>query len=329
VSSQDEGVVTRDASSTACIALVAAACLAASDAAAKRPPTPESFWAGLGAPTLAAPACEGCSLRVAPRERARIPGGSFVMGSTDVALGRAVALCQREVANQGCTESELAEQLRSEQPAHNVAISTFDLDRLEVTVARYARCVSAGPCRSPGFPPDDARFARPDLPVTHVGWDDATTYCEWAGGRLPTEAEWEYAARGPEGRTFPWGDLYNPHLANHGSLAADTTDSTDGFVGLAPVGSLPDGATPQGVLDMAGNAAEWVADSYEIDIAGRPAGYDPVSQVDPRPKTIGGYHVVRGGSYDDAAMWMRSAARSSTALTRPPAIGFRCAWDVK
>jgi sulfatase modifying factor 1 len=307
-----------------------AASLGALNAYAKRPARPDSFWTGLDpAPTVTTPD-EVRSLRVPPRPRVRIPAGTFVMGSSDAALVGAIALCQHEVANTECADDEFMLALRSEQEAHRVTLSSFDLDRCEVTVAQYARCVSAGACRPPGFAAGDAHFARPDLPVTHVAWEDAAAYCGWMGGRLPTEAEWEYAARGPEGRTFPWGNVYNPHLANHGAMASDRSDATDGFVGLAPVGSFADGATPLGVLDMAGNAAEWVADVYEIDAAtGRPAGYGPELQVDPAPKTAGGFHVVRGGSYEDAAVWLRGAARDTTAMPAPPSVGFRCAADIR
>ena len=96
-----------------------------------------------------------------------------------------------------------------------------------------------------------------------ITFDDAKRYCAFRGGRLPTEAEFERAARGPARRAYPWGQNYNPKLSNHGRLGVDTTDPNDGFSELAPVGSFPDGATPEGILDLAGNAAEWTADAFE------------------------------------------------------------------
>ena len=215
---------------------------------------------------------------------------------------------------------------RAEGHSHEVALTPYELDRTEVTVAAYERCVSAGACPPSGTAPGDPRFDRPTLPVVNVRWDDARSYCAWAGGRLPTEAEWEFAARGPRGRDFPWGNLWNPHLANHGSLAHDPTDGTDGYLYLAPVGSFPDGATPTGLLDMAGNAAEWVSDLFDLDDGG--FGYPAASAVNPKGPTTGAYHVARGGSWGDGAAWLRSAARSVSSAHRSPQIGVRCAYDV-
>jgi sulfatase modifying factor 1 len=322
-----------------------------SDARAHRPTRPDAWWSGLDPASTSAPADGVQIVRIAPEGRVRLAGGTFIMGSSMAQMVGAIDLCSHEVLRAQCpcrdrerppecrVDSTLAELLHAEGEAHPVTLSPFEMDRTEVTVAAYARCVSAGPCAPPDTNPDDRRFGRPELPVTHVRWDDARDYCRWAGGRLPTEAEWEYAARGPEGRAFPWGNAYNAHLANHGSSlftgfdlpsAQDDTDATDGFTELAPVGSLRDGATPLGVLDMAGNVAEWVSDEIELDANGRPVGYAPDAQTDPQPRAgSGGFHVVRGGSYRSAAMWMRAAARDiTTPLQRPAWVGFRCVADL-
>lgn len=295
---------------------------------ARRPPRIEPFWQGLGKALERAPASGVVALRPPLERRVRIAGGRFVMGSSPGEMQQAVELCAREPFGVRCRSlgEDVGPWIRAEGHAHEVTLSDFDLDALEVTVAKYDRCVAAGACARPSYPPGDPRYDRPELPVTHVRWDDADAYCAWVGGRLPTEAEWEHAARGHAGRTFPWGDLYNPRLANHGAWAEDPSDARDGFVGLAPVGSFPDGATSSGLHDMAGNAAEWVHDWYDRDEEG--FGYPRGAQVNPKGPPFGPYgHVVRGGSYHDAAHWLRTAARRATPFASRE-IGFRCAYDV-
>jgi sulfatase modifying factor 1 len=306
-------------------------------ARALRPGEAQAWSAGLDAPTASAWAQGVAALRLAPGGRVRIPGGIFTMGASPAALQRAMERCRGEALGPSRCEAQWTlARLNAEGPPHAVTLSSFDMDRTEVTVGAYARCVSAGACAPPDLTAEAARAARPDFPVTRVRWEDAGAYCRWAGGRLPTEAEWEYAAAGSEGREFPWGRFYNPHLSNHGALADDETDASDGFTGVAPVGSFPDGATPLGLLDVAGNVSEWVADVLELDPAtDLPRPYDGGPQVNPPAKTGGPFHVIRGGSFLDDTMWLRSTARDACTMDRgrlipsPVAswVGFRCAAD--
>jgi formylglycine-generating enzyme required for sulfatase activity len=165
-----------------------------------------------------------------------------------------------------------------------------------------------------------ARFAQPRYPVSLVTGEDARRYCAFRGARLPSEAEFERAARGPLGRRYPWGELYNSRVSNHGRLGWDRSASLDGYAELAQVGSFPAGATPEGVLDLAGNVAEWVADRYQ-------APYDLKDTHNPQgPNDSRLPRIVRGGSYESGAAWLRGATRVPVGEeARAPTIGFRCA----
>jgi sulfatase modifying factor 1 len=257
----------------------------------------------------------------------RLPRGEFWMGSTADEIAQVAADCAlasgilSDPAREPCNEQALGAEL----PRHRVRLSSFWLDRTEVTVADYQQCVARGRCAPVPFARGARRFAKPDLPVSLVTFADAEGYCRQRGARLPTEAEFERAARGLGGRQYPWGKAFNSRVANHGRFGVDRTDPRDGFAELAPVGSLPAGRTPEGLLDLAGNVAEWVADLF--------APYSPAMAVDPTgPRgplgsaTTSGTHIVRGGDYQSPPPLLRGASRRPTdPLDRRPWIGFRCA----
>lgn len=253
----------------------------------------------------------------------RIRGGRFTMGSepTDVAAARDA--CLREPRGAACTNRELFPALFADElQAHPVVLSDFWIDRTEVTVEAYRRCVEVGVCTTLRHPGAAAWTRSPELPMTLVTWDEAARFCAWRGARLPTEAEWERAARGWSGRTFPWGNVFNPMLTNHGRFAWDPLAADDGFAELAPVGSFPAGATPEGVVDLAGNVEEWVADWYA-------PGYGGELATDPQGPDSGELRVVRGGSFQSGHPWLRAAARSYDVPARRRAWrGFRCARSV-
>lgn len=248
----------------------------------------------------------------------RVPATAFRMGSTHAETLEAAADCAREPFGFRCNDATFADEM----PAHEVHLSAYWLDRSEVTVRAYARCVQLRRCKAPPFAQGGKRFDRPDYPVSLVAHEDALAYCKFRGARLPTEAEYERAARGEKARRFPWGELYNARAANHGRLGWDVSDARDGFAELSPVGSFPSGATPEGFLDLAGNVAEWVSDRYLARYAtGRQR--DPAG---PSAPPASSERVVRGGSYAQAGPWLRGAARRYQEPTaRRPYLGFRCA----
>lgn len=252
-------------------------------------------------------------------EMVYVPAGEFEMGSDDDEVDDALATCS-EVYGE-CQR----DQFEDEQPAHTVALDGFWIDRTEVTNAQYRLCVEAGSCDEPLLW-DLEDFNVPDQPVVFVDWHQANAYCEWAGGRLPIEAEWEYAARGPEGLVFPWGDAFDGTRLNYCDANCEFvwTDGTfdDGYTHVAPVGSFPAGASWCGALDMAGNVLEWVMDWY--------AGYSSGRQVSPTGPSSGESRVLRGGSWN----WCRAFARCASRHGLPPdssndIIGIRCAKGVE
>lgn len=217
-----------------------------------------------------------------------VPAGQFEMGSAPGATG--------------------ADE--DETPLHRVYLDAFWMDRTEVTNAMYRQCVSAGVCTPPAQPKfyEDPKFT--DHPVIGVSWDQAKTYCGWAGRRLPTEAEWEKAARGTDGRIYPWGnEAPSPNLANFDHLVNETT----------PVGTYPQGASPYGALDMAGNAWEWTADGYSPEFYANSPLENPLSDSPVNRR------VIRGGNWDSNAEGIRAANRFWAYPGRNDTDGFRCA----
>jgi formylglycine-generating enzyme required for sulfatase activity len=268
------------------------------------------------------------ALRAPGPDRIFIPASTLIMGSRQDELEPVIALCKKEIRLDEYCDKVFFNELE----AHEVMLSGYAIDRTEVTVGAYRRCVELGRCAEPPYASGGQRYNQSDFPVTLVTWNDADDYCRFAGGRLPTEAEWERAARGPAGRQFPWGDLYNKHVCNHGALGIDTgalgalslenTDDIDGYLELAPVGSFPAGRTADGIDDLGGNAEEWVADAIE-DIFN--VHYTAASEVNPKGATAGVYRAVRGGSYQAGAAWVRGATRSFRPGTeRQPYRCFRC-----
>jgi iron(II)-dependent oxidoreductase len=199
-----------------------------------------------------------------------------------------------------------------EYPERQVMISSFTIDRTEVTNAAYRLCIQAKAC-DPAPYLDDEELGADDRPIVGATWSDAVAFCKWVGKRLPTEAEWEYAAKGGDLRKWPWDGAFKADFAN--------TSAPDDFARTAPVMSYPEGASPSGALNMAGNAAEWVHDYFD------PTIYRKVKNpTDPKGPDTGRERVVRGGSYLDSAHTVRVAARRAKLPTESDnSIGFRCA----
>lgn len=208
-------------------------------------------------------------------EQVFVPAGSFIMGSEDGG--------------------------EAERPVHEVTLDAFWLDRTEVTNVQYAACVAGGACRPPGQISSftrDSYYGNPtyaDYPVIYVSWDDAAAFAAWAGGRLPTEAEWEYAARGPEGPMWPWGNNGSTcELMNYDYCVGDTSKA----------GSYPDGASWVAALDMVGNVWEWVNDWYASDY------YSNSPRENPLGPASGERRVNRGGSWNYYVQYTRAVHRS-------------------
>jgi len=293
-----------------------------------------------------------------------VPETEFLMGSNDAhpdlpdaPLGTA-PLAPGQIP---VVRADRAWRQADERPAHRVTVRAFAIDRYEVTNAEYRRFLESitrtgdhhlchpdepeGKDHTPRYwrtfnplladaeyaetaPFDAKTFTADDKPVVGVDWYDAYAYAAWAGKRLPTEAEWELAARGEDGRRWPWGNRWEWGRANTGGekkghdVRAHGFEK-DGFIYAAPVGSYPQGRSPLGCGDMAGNVAEWCADWYASDT------YQIAPAVSPRGPSSGQMKVVRGGSSRN----MPSSVRCAKRFFHEPdfrtfTLGFRCAKDL-
>lgn len=262
-------------------------------------PTPTSMWISTPLPAPADPANYAPVFNpVSGMEVVYVPAGNFLMGSADTDSNR---------------------DIYSEIPQHQVYLDAFWISKTQVTNGMFNACVNAGACKYSVGRTTNPNFLDPLFtthPVVYISWDMAQTYCAWTGGRLPTEAEWEKAARGTDGRIFPWGDEpANDRLANFDDKIHKTT----------PVGSYPAGASPYGLQDIAGNAWEWVDDWYSLDY------YRTSIRENPPGPDSGDRKVLRGGSWFSITdIILKTHIRKK----RPPEIrdygtGFRCAFSAE
>jgi formylglycine-generating enzyme len=204
-----------------------------------------------------------------------------------------------------------------EQPVHRVGLDSFYLDTFEVTNGQFAKFVSAIQSEPPwGFADQETPVVHADRPVRWVNWLEATGYCLWVGKRLPTEAEWEKAARGTDGRVYPWGN--EPPTPVHAVFGL----KEGGADTVSPIGNRDKGMSPYGVHDLAGNLYEWVADWYDEAV------YTTQPTINPRGPAAGATKVQRGGSYINNPYRLRASFRTKGDPTEhDPNVGFRCAHD--
>lgn len=220
-----------------------------------------------------------------------VPAGDFLMGSSNA-------------------DSQASS---NEKPQHTVYLDAFWIDQTEVTNKMYSLCVSAGMCNEPSYKSSSTRSSYygnaefDDYPVLYVDWNMARTYCQWVGRDLPTEAQWEKAARGTDGRNYPWGEGIDATYANYNSAVGDTT----------LVGSYEKGGSVYGAYDMAGNVWEWTSDWYDVYPGGDPSVSSDFGQT---------YRVLRGGACFSGDSGVRSAYRNwDYPSSSNFYIGFRCA----
>ena len=238
-----------------------------------------------------------------PEGMVLVPAGEFIMGSN------------LEV-------DPLADEL-DEIPQHTVFLGAFYIDKYEVSNADYTKFVEATGHRNSLFW-DNPKYNQPDHPVVGVPWGDVVAYADWVDKRLPTEAEWEKAARGTDGRIWPWGNEFDPTKCNFDD-EGKFDGHLDGFATAAPVDSFPQGASPYGLLNTAGNVAEWVSDWFDM------AYYETTPYRNPKgPKTSGmGKKSWRGASWFAGSEQVRCAFREyDDIVASGQTLGFRCALDV-
>lgn len=221
-----------------------------------------------------------------------IPAGEFLMGADD--------------------------GLPDARPLHPVYLSSFWIDKYETTNAEYRRCVEAGVCQ----PPKDRQVfddpQRVQHPVANLTWGQARAFCQWRGRHLPTEAEWEKAARGTDGRRYPWGN--GEEVINN--LVKEQTVRSNGSP-IGPIGNFPTAQSPYGVYDLVGNVWEWVKDWYAEDY------YASAPPRDPQGPLRGSFRVLRGGDWSQSPFELRGSYRGWDEMTYwGPTLGFRCAADM-
>jgi len=253
-------------------------------------------------------------------EMVLIPAGEFIMGTGEEELAELSKKFQR-------SEKYFA----SEMPARKVYLSAFYIDKREITNAQFRRFVAETKGRASGT---FGRFSGDDSPAVCVSWYDAEAYAKWAGKQLPTEAQWEKAARGVDGRLYPWGNEFDWSRCNSASYWAGKNltpaEYTEwlgkGFKSASSTkaGSFETGRSPYGCYDMAGNVMEWCRDWFDRDY------YRHAPTRDPQGPPTGEAKVVRGGSWGNYGRTLRCAARYSfNPRTRLPHIGFRCVLELK